>query len=512
METTFKERLREYIKVNFNYDPAFGKELKSIPKKLEDKKSFDSLNFPKTEEIDNSFIYHALKILNEIGLKNEKNEKLLKLLSCVYLFFEETIPLEETIAELQYPFKFSKEIEKCFKNKKDYITFQVFNMALLLNKKIDDNYFQSMNFAMMNIIVLYEYIFIKINSEIELQIIIAKIISLLFQNMTKFQIDNNFVTSLNPFFFSEGETNFTQFLKPKDSSKEFVKTILLSLENKLLNIIKEDIKYYDKDTEYLFKELYSIDRVYLIEEKNKKLIDEENKLDNEINSKDNTDLSAQATRLGKDDINLTIQVKELKEDNTNLNNKVNVLNGKVRELGDENSGLKTQVEKLITNNTNLNNRVDELNGKVRENSGLKTQVEKLTTENSNLKTEVNELNDKVRENSGLKTQVEKLTTENSNLKTEVKKLTTENSNLKTEVNNLNITTAQLLKDVGDLKSIVNYREYTIKKQEEEIKKRKEEINTANKEKKDLSEKTLITFLWNFINFFNLFHKINSVFH
>ena len=473
METAFKERLREFIQFNFNYDPAFGKELKRIPTKLEDKKSFDSLNFPKTEEIDNSFIYHALKILNEIGLKNEKNEKLLKLLSCVYLFFEETIPLEETIAELQYPFKFSKEIEKCFKNKKDYITFQVFNMALLLNKKIDDNYFQSMNFAMMNIIVLYEYIFIKINSEIELLIIIAKIISILFKNMTKFQIDNNFVTSFNPFFFSEGETNFTQFLKPKDSSKEFVKTILLSLENKLLNIIKEDIKYYDKDTENLFKELYSIDRVYLIEEKNKKLIDEENKLDNEINSKDNTDLSAQATRLGKDDINLTIQVKELKEDNTNLNNKVNVLNGKVRELGDENSGLKTQVEKLITNNTSLNNKVDEL-----------------TTENSNLKTEVNELNDKVRENSGLKTQVEKLTTENSNLKTEVKKLTTENSNLKTEVNNLNITTAQLLKDVGDLKLIVNYREYTIKKQEEEIKKRKEEINTANKEKKDLSEKTL----------------------
>ena len=68
-------------------------------------KSFDSLNFSKSEEIS---IFHSLKILD--ALQYEKNEKLFKLLSCEYLFFEDNVNYEGMISELQYSFKYSKEI------------------------------------------------------------------------------------------------------------------------------------------------------------------------------------------------------------------------------------------------------------------------------------------------------------------------------------------------------------------------------------------------------------------
>ena len=202
MNDIFKEELKEYIKQNFNYDPEFGKKSKEITRYAKEKKGFDSLHFPKSDEISNLFIYNSLKILNDI--KPEKsNEKLFKLLSCAYLFFEDDSNFELAIDEIEYPFKFSKSIINCFQNKKDYVSFQIFNMALLLLKKIEDIYFKSMDFEMYNIIVLFEYLFIDMNTEKQLQIITAKIISTLFKEMLEFHIQNDFVANLNSFFLSK---------------------------------------------------------------------------------------------------------------------------------------------------------------------------------------------------------------------------------------------------------------------------------------------------------------------
>ena len=54
-------------------------------------------------------------------------------------------------------------------------------MILLLRKKINDNHFQNMNFIILNIIVIYEYIFIEKIQKHNYQIVIAKIISILFR-------------------------------------------------------------------------------------------------------------------------------------------------------------------------------------------------------------------------------------------------------------------------------------------------------------------------------------------
>ena len=211
-----------------------------------------------------------MKILNDI--KPEKsNEKLFKLLSCAYLFFEDDSNFEVSIDEMEYPFKFSKSIINCFQNKKDYVSFQIFNIALLLLKKIEDIYFKSMDFEMYNIIVLFEYLFIDMNTEKQLQIITAKIISTLFKEMLEFHIQNDFVANLNPFFFSEGKPSYTQFLKPKDSKREFAKNTFLELEEILLNIIKKNNDYFCGEiSQNLFQKLNSVDKVLLIEEKNEK--------------------------------------------------------------------------------------------------------------------------------------------------------------------------------------------------------------------------------------------------
>jgi len=116
-----------------------------------------------------------LKILD--ALQYEKNEKLFKLLSYVYLFFEDNADYKGMTGELQYPFKYSKEIDKCFKNKNDYFTFKEKNQRQPFSKY--ELYYLEYYFY------IYEYLFIETNSETQLQIVIAKIISILFKNMIK---------------------------------------------------------------------------------------------------------------------------------------------------------------------------------------------------------------------------------------------------------------------------------------------------------------------------------------
>ncbi len=458
MNDIFKEELKEYIKQNFNYDPEFGKKSKEITRYAKEKKGFDSLHFPKSDEISNLFIYNSLKILNDI--KPEKsNEKIFKLLSCAYLFFEDDSNFELAIDEIEYPFKFSKSIINCFKNKKDYVSFQIFNMALLLLKKIEDIYFKSMDFEMYNIIVLFEYLFIDMNTEKQLQIITAKIISTLFKEMIEFHIQNDFVANLNPFFFSEGKPSYTQFLKQKDSKKEFAKSTFLELEEKLLNIIKKNNDYFfDEISQNLFQKLNSVDRVLLIEEKNEKKIDEKNKFDNVTNIYNKTDIKYELKTNNREKnislnegliINKNLNILNEDNDNTNLINSVNLLNGQVTKLSKDNTNLRNQMTKLREDNSSLNN------------------------------------------------EVIKLKEDNSSLNNEVKKLKEDNCKLNGDVKNLNKRldfsekfAEQLLNEVNNLKIKVDNKDFTINQKEEEIKKQKDEIININKEKKEISKKSL----------------------
>ena len=458
MNDIFKKELKEYIKQNFNYDPEFGKKSKEITRYGKEKKGFDSLHFPKSDEISNLFIYNSLKILNDI--KPEKsNEKLFKLLSCAYLFFEDDSNFEVSIDEIEYPFKFSKSIINCFQNKKDYVSFQIFNMALLLLKKIEDIYFKSMDFEMYNIIVLFEYLFIDMNTEKQLQIITAKIISTLFKEMLEFHIQNDFVANLNPFFFSEGKPSYTQFLKPKDSKKEFAKNTFLELEEILLNIIKKNNDYFCGEiSQNLFQKLNSVDRVLLIEEKNEKKMDEKNKLDNVTNIHNKIDLKDEFETNNREKnislnegliINKNLNILNEDNDNTNLINSVNLLNGQVTKLSKDNTNLSNKVTKLSEDNTNLRNQMTKLR---EDNSSLNNEVIKLKEDNSSLNTKVKNLNKRL--------------------------------------DFLDKLVEQLLNEVNNLKIKVDNRDFTINQKEEEIKKQKDEIININKEKKEISKKSL----------------------
>ena len=487
MNDIFKEELKEYIKQNFNYDPEFGKKSKEITRYGKEKKRFDSLHFPKSDEISNLFIYNSLKILNDI--KPEKsNEKLFKLLSCAYLFFEDDSNFELAIDEIEYPFKFSKSIINCFQNKKDYVSFQIFNMALLLLKKIEDIYFKSMDFEMYNIIVLFEYLFIDMNTEKQLQIITAKIISTLFKEMLEFHIQNDFVANLNPFFFSEGKPSYTQFLKPKDSKKEFAKNTFLELEEMLLNIIKKNNDYFCGEiSQNLFQKLNSVDRVLLIEEKNEKKMNEKNQLDVATNIYNKTDIKYELKTNNREKnislnegliINKNLNILNEDNDNTNLINSVNLLN--------------RQVTKLSKDNTNLSNKITKLS---EDNTYLRNQITKLSEDNTNLRNQMTKLRE---DNSSLNNEVIKLKEDNNSLNTEVIKLKEDNSSLNTKVKNLNKRldfldklVEQLLNEVNNLKIKVDNRDFTINQKEEEIKKQKDEIININKEKKEISKNLLI---------------------
>ena len=96
------------------------------------------------------------------------------------------------------PFRFSKEIANCFgkeNNQKDFVSFLLFNTALLLNKSLMKNF---MNFNLINVLYLYEYIFIESNSGKAIQIVVVKIITILFNHMVQIQESNKLVSNLNP--------------------------------------------------------------------------------------------------------------------------------------------------------------------------------------------------------------------------------------------------------------------------------------------------------------------------
>ena len=99
------------------------------------------------------------------------------------------------------PFRFSKEIANCFgkeNNQKDFVSFLLFNTALLLNKSLDVKFYESMSFNLINVLYLYEYIFIESNSGKAIQIVVVKIITILFNHMVQIQESNKLVSNLNP--------------------------------------------------------------------------------------------------------------------------------------------------------------------------------------------------------------------------------------------------------------------------------------------------------------------------
>ena len=521
METKFKDELRQYIIDNFQYDPAFERKVKSSSNKLREKRSFESLNFPEKKEIFNSFIFHALKILNDnASFRERKKEQILSILAYIYLFFEDDFNFEENPSELQFPFKFSKELSNCFETKKDHEAFQIFNFLLLLSKEIDDNYFQSMNFILLNIFYLYEYVFIESNSEEKFQIIIAKIISTLFENMVQFQEQNKFVLNLNSFFFYEGKVSFTHFLKPLEDSKKIAKNIFSQLNNLMGEIIQKELQIYDKMPDYLIENLDSIERIPLIEQANKQ--DEDNSDEEEINENINNiiftneikdeikikeankieDLTNQVGKLSDENKELAQKMDKLKTKVETLNNnkcdleymietlkednikQVNNLKGQIKEIDDDKNKLKQQVEDLSSDKNKLKQQVEDLSS---DKNKLKQQVEDLSSFKNKLKQQVEDLSS---DKNKLKQRVEDLSSDKNKLKQQVEDLSADKNNYGQQINSLNEKMEYFMNEIENLKKIIGNKDLTISLNEQKIKSQKEEIITSNKEKREFSNKAL----------------------
>jgi len=461
METNFKKELRQYIIYNYQYDPALCKEAKSIRKKFEEIKKPESLNYPKNGEIASSFIYHALKILDENAeFKNEKRKQIFPILSDIYLFFENEFDFAEYIMEQQIPFKFSNDLINCFENRKDFAAFQVFNLVSLLNKNIDEKNFQSMNFILLDILILYEYIFTGYDWEEGTQIIVAKIISFAFKHMIQFQDQNKFISTLNTFFFYEGKDCFTQFLKPQDKeNKESAKNIFSNIIDLTREIINKEIKSYDKIPNSIFLNLETIKTIPLIEQTNA-IIDklnsqESNKIEEPIQNLES--LNNKNKELDKEVQQLKIKVGTLCEDNLQLEGKVAALNKTIEELSKDKIQMRTElnkkIEELSKDKIQMGIQVTELSGKIQELSNDKIQMDNQVTQ---LTDQINILsNDKKGINKAIEENIE-----------------------------------PLIIEINRLKNIIEYRNLTISLNEQKIESQKEAIISSNKQNKELSNKAL----------------------
>ena len=193
METNHKNAIRKFIKDNFQYNPEYNRPIIRTLKKGTRIESFESIKFLQNEEISNLFIFHSLKILKSLSImRNDKKVEISRLLFHLFSLFD-NFEYQYIINEIQLPFRFSIEIANCFgkeNNKKDFASFLLFNTALLLKKSLDVKFYESMNFNLINVLYLYEYIFIESNSEKAIQIVVVKIITILFNHMVQIQESN----------------------------------------------------------------------------------------------------------------------------------------------------------------------------------------------------------------------------------------------------------------------------------------------------------------------------------
>ena len=145
METNQKDAIIKFIKDNFQYDPAYNKQIIKTLKKGTKIESFESIKFLQNEKNANLSIFHSLNILKSLSImRNDKKVEISRLLFHLFSLFD-NFEYQYIINEIQLPFRFSIEIANCFgkeNNKKEFVSFLLFNTALLLNKSLDEKFYE----------------------------------------------------------------------------------------------------------------------------------------------------------------------------------------------------------------------------------------------------------------------------------------------------------------------------------------------------------------------------------
>ena len=78
------------------------------------------------------------------------------------------------------------------------------------------------------------------------------------------------MSNLNSFFFSKGNVSLSQFLLPLEKSKEIAKSIFTKIENQMIEAINKETEAYEETPNNFIKDLYLIERTYLMKIPNMK--------------------------------------------------------------------------------------------------------------------------------------------------------------------------------------------------------------------------------------------------
>jgi hypothetical protein len=128
------------------------------------KKSFnlDALNFPGKEKLSNLFFYESLSLLLKMQKLSIEKKRIENFLEIIYAFYSGNKNIISALDILGYniPYKNSENIKKCFCENDDFISFLVFNLILLFYKNIPQKFCESYNFHLLEIVILYDYIYI----------------------------------------------------------------------------------------------------------------------------------------------------------------------------------------------------------------------------------------------------------------------------------------------------------------------------------------------------------------
>ena len=371
------------------------------------------MDYPENDDLSNLIMFNAIKCIENFKEKfiEEKKEIIHRILSFIYIFFDESLDLNDSFYSLknyvELPFQNSKEIRRCFESNKDLYSFLVFNFILIFDRHIDEKLYSSTNFILLDALILYENAFFnnKINIDKRLQISIAKIISTIFKVLVEFQEQNIYVANLNSFFFNDGITDIFQFLKPnlvkldnkeeEDNMEKKIKSAIIKFESlieEIINVIKLEANLCNNAPTKSIKDISNIDRELLMEEKentdirfelNDESKEESKESINKISGNNTTDIN-EITKLLEEKFSnqlnsLNRKVEILNDDNAHLRNKLGALNEKVGKLN----------EKVGT----LNEEVGNLNKEVIVLKSDNTKLEKLNSDNENC---IVELNDKIK--------------------------------------------------------------------------------------------------------------------
>ena len=286
MESTFASSFVEFCTQNFKFNP---KTLEEDTNTLDSSSSIcqglNDLEFP-NESISNLFNYECLSLLlkSDHTFRDAHSNLTKNILMAIYNFYSGNKEMVNYLDILSYsiPFKNDEHIQKYLDKWEDFNSFVLFNFLLINYYDIPDNLFDSNSLYFLDLLILYDYSFIRDNvKNIKTRYTICSIIQVLMEIFVKLTGDNKIVLELKGFFFEKGKIDKRTFLIPKNTSKDGYAEF-----NKLILCMKKVAKD-ESDIQVIINDLNKFQRIKMYLEENNKETENSSDSNNNEDLKDN---------------------------------------------------------------------------------------------------------------------------------------------------------------------------------------------------------------------------------